>query len=554
MSRLMQLTAIFLTTLGIKAFSKNEQGVPTLTDEQTEKLVSLFGKEAVEKFKAALPKIKVEASNESEEAASEDDDSGIFEAVKNHLSGQAQKDLEETKKQLEDANKKAEKAEAEKKKLQEAVAKLSDEAETDPKPTGMKVIKGKEGVANVLKVNMGAEHYQAAANYLQTGMMATSNATIDVTEVKREFGTYLNSNGTNLEIIKQIFNGFTSAKYFKTVPATTEYRALQALINSVVQQFTPKWTPAGNTKFTPLVIPNRRHKINFPIIPAQVLDSYLFHLYDESLSPEQMPITKYIWENLLYPKILEDIEFRMIGKGKYDPAQWNNITEGSQGGTPEASMDGVETILVNEKAKGADSPINFFTLPASLAGFDYKTATAEKMLEFVESFVDWISPQYRNKAMNIYCSHEFYKRYKRAYKAVWGKDAGISGDFGSDKIDFSVQTLVPLDCLYGSPILYSTPAENQVKLRHKNDVPMVINDVQKINYEVRIFGEFWLAVGFAIGEAVFAYVPNGYNPQTLLLSTYGESEKFSDGTEPLTEEEIYVDMPEPAAASEGSGI
>ena len=39
-----------------------------------------------------------------------------------------------------------------------------------------------------------------------------------------------------------------------------------------------------------------------------------------------------------------------------------------------------------------------------------------------------------------------------------------------------------------------------------------INDIQKENYDVKIFGEYSLSVGFAIAEAVFASVPDGYTP------------------------------------------
>jgi len=71
-----------------------------------------------------------------------------------------------------------------------------------------------------------------------------------------------------------------------------------------------------------------------------------------------------------------------------------------------------------------------------------------------------------------------------------------------------------------------------VKLRHKNEVPDVINDVQKHDYEVRLYGEFWLGVGFQIAEAVFAYVPANYDPQAGLRP----SNQFPDGTAPSEDE------------------
>lgn len=532
-----KLATIFMTALGIQAFSKNADGKSELTEDQKTKLEGLFGKEAIEKF-------SIKMANEKPAASADDDAEDLMASIRDHNATTVATQLQEMQQQLAQANR-------DKETLQATVLQLSSEPEETPKPEGTATVAGKPGVAPVMKVKMNNSIYRHYAGVLQHGtLIGANNATIDVVDIKDEFGTYLSQNANNLELVRQLFKDFTSARYFRSVLATTEYQAMQALINSVVQQFTPKWTPAGNTKFTPLVIPNRRHKINFPIIPAEVLDSYLMHLYDERLSPDQMPITKYIWQNLLYPQILEDIELRMLGKGKYNPVQWSSVTEGQAGGPPEDGMDGVETILVEQKALGSSSKVNFFN-PTNTS-FDFTTASDQEVLDFVEEYVDWISPFYRSRAMNIHCSHEFWKRYQRAYKKIWGMNSGQSGDFGSNRVDFSAQTLVPLDCLYGSPILWSTPAENQVKLRHKNEVPMVINDVQKVNYEVRLFGEFWFAAGFAIAEAVFAYVPDGYNPQTVLTNTHGASTKFRDGSDPRTEAQIYAGMPAGTSSDPGS--
>lgn len=131
-----------------------------------------------------------------------------------------------------------------------------------------------------------------------------------------------------------------------TKPSGSDY-------TSVVQEFSAKWTPSGDARFTAIKIQNYRHKINFAIVPADVANSWLLSLYNERLSPDQMPITRYIVQKILLPSILQDIEMKMIGKGKYKAKE--NPTDA---GKPEESMNGIETLLV-EAAKSGDKGINF---------------------------------------------------------------------------------------------------------------------------------------------------------------------------------------------------
>lgn len=492
-----KIKTLVLAALGIQALAGD-----TLSEDQENTIKEAYGEDVLNKFKAGLA-----AENPEEHVTA------IHDAMRAFFAPEAQEATTDLTEQLQAAI-------AENKRKDSLISALMESPEETPQAETNE-FKGKAGTPKVLTVMRKAAHYAAAFGFLATGsMISAQGKTIDVDAVREEFGTYLSQNGNNLEIVRQLFNGFTSSKYFKSVPAVTEYRAVQAQINSVVQQFTPRWTPKGNTKFTPLLIKNRRHKINVPIIPAEVLDSYLFHLYDERLSPDQMPITKYIWEQLIYPQILDDIELRMIFKGKYE-----EVSDPDQPSEPEQSMDGIETILVNEKASGS-SRVNFFD-----ETINWDTATPQAILDFFEGLVDELTPLYKNKRMNIYVSPEVYRKYQRAYKKVWGQNSGQDGDFGTAKIDYSVNTLVALDGMSGSPIVFSTPDENMVKLRHKNEVPNVINDVQKHDYEVRLYGEFWLGVGFRIAEAVFAYVPENYDPQGSLKP----SNQFPDGT--TTDEE-----------------
>jgi hypothetical protein len=489
-----QTASMILGFLGISAFKDNK-----MSAEDSEKVKAAFGEQFVAKFSSTL------AEDEADQETHAED---LHEAIKAHFA-------EETANATADIAAQLSASIAESKRKDGLIALLKAESENDPAPKTQEFA-GKEGVAKVLRVARKASHYVAtfAALALGTGTVTAGNKTIDVADLKEEYGTFLSQNQTNLSITRQIFTGFTSASKFRSVPATTEYRAVQAQVNSVSQQFSAKWTPAGQTKFTPLTITNRRHKINFAIIPADVLDSYVFYLYDETLAPDQMPITKYIWTQLIYPKLLDDIELRMIFKGKY--------VDGSTTMKPEDSMDGIETILVSEKASGS-SKINFYDKTINWA-----TATDQEVVTFVNGFGDGVDDNLN--VSEIYASKFVKKRYQRAYDNLYKGSSGIVGGINkAAEVDYVDMNVVDLKGMSKSPIIFATAPGNMIKLRHKNEAPFVINDVQKVDYEVRLFGEYWLAVGFEIAELVYAYVPAGYNPQEgMPLSTL-----FPDGTAPV---------------------
>jgi len=516
------LMAVVLKTLGITAFAKDDSGKLSLSADQKTKLSDVFGKEFAEKFSVALAEEKDESAaapaNASQaEAKPSAEAEELVNALRAHHSTVVADGLKDLQTQLA----------AEKQKtatLQDTVNALT-EAPEQISAAEVPTFKGAEGKVVVMKVDKAHAHYQGVNEFLQTGSYANiSAATIEVADLKTEFGKYLSQNGTNLDIIAQIFKGFTSSKYFTTKMATTEWRAVQALITSVSQQFSAKWNPGGKVKFSPLKIVNRRHKINYPIIPADVLDSYMFYLYDEKMSPDQMPITKWIWDTLIYPALMQDIEMRMIWKGKYvDHSATND--DGDVATPPEDSMDGIETILATQKALGATSKIHFYN---KYPNFDWDTASDQEVLDFINGFVDWLSPFYKTTKMPLFLSDDRKRRYKRAYKKIWGANSGQDGDFGNDRVDFSNQMLESPDGMFGSPIIFSTPLINMIKLRHKNEAPNVINDVQKHNYEVRLFGEYWLGVGFAVAEAVFAYVPAAYNPKAMISASLGDFDDYQD--------------------------
>lgn len=390
--------------------------------------------------------------------------------------------------------------------LRQDIQTLCDSAEPAPVQVKVNPHTGK----TAFKINMSAKHNAAVAAALGSGnpeafLMNTGG--VDITDLKSEFSMAVPPD-VKLDILtKRIYNGFPDSKHMTQVMAKgTDYIASASIMSEVSQQFTNKWTPKGSTKFTPIRIPYRRHKINVEIDPTEIIDSWLVFLYQQGKSPEQHPLVHYIINTHILPKVVEDITFSMIAKGKFKKAE--SVKTGDEGSAAVDSMDGYETILVAGMSD-PDCKINY-----------YKTAqnalelSGQALLDYVDKYTKAISPLFARN-LPVYCSREFLEAYKKADFDVYGKYTGT--EIGN-QIRFSKFTLIALDSMYGSPILFATPKENFALLVDYSRAGSCINDIQKQDYLVKIFGEYSLSVGFKIAEAVYASVPAGYNPSEMVIT------------------------------------
>ena len=391
------------------------------------------------------------------------------------------------------------------KSLQASVLELTNEPE--PKPAAKAAA---PAGAQAFAVNMNASHNKIVANALNStnplAFGAMEDASIDITDLNAEFSSVMPPKAKLELLTKRIYNGFPDAKYMTRIQANSDYIASAAMMSEVSQQFTPKWTPKGTVKFTPIRIPYRRHKINVLIQPAEILKSWLLFLYEQGKTMAEMPISKYIIENHILPKVLDDITLSMIAKGKFVDA--GTVSDGDKGKAAKDSMDGFETILVEGK-KDAKCKINFYKNAK-----DPMTLGNQEVLDYINGFVDAISGMFAN-VVTVYCSEQLLTKYKRADFAINGKYTGVETD---GAIRFTNFHLVPLRSMYNSPIIFATPQENFVELVDYSKAESCINKIEESNYDVKVFGEYSLSTGFKIAEAVFASVPDGYDPSTTIAS------------------------------------
>jgi hypothetical protein len=489
-----KVMSVVLGILGISAFAKDEKGKSILLSTQEEELKKKYGDVFLESFKKDLAEF--EKDGKSAEDAVTDEVRAELEAERNKNA----QELADARKRLKELDAKVD---AQAKEIATKDAQIAKMAKEPAPDAGEKVTGGKNEMGNKFKPDMSLAHNQ----YLDAafkGAAYSGNSTIETTELQKEFGKYVSSE--RLEILKGLMGATESTKYMSTIVTDkTEVRAQQAAIDSVLQQFVPKWTPKGKSKFTPLTIKNYKCKINVPITPSDIMEDILGYLYDEDLKPEDMPVVKYILYKLIFPKLNEEREIALaIGEFKETSA----AKDGDAATDANDVMDGYITQL--KKLKKANNKDVTWLLDGE------KLADATLVTQ-IEKAVDEVKPLYKNKAMFIHADPDLVTRYGKAYRKLYPWLKNEDGE--KIKVDFSKFTFVPLEGMRGTGVFFITPKENFKHLRSKDPQNAKVW-MQGENYDVKIFAEWWEATGFWLAEAIFAYLP----PEESVSSSSSSSE------------------------------
>lgn len=468
-----QVMSVVLSVLGISAFAKDKSGKSVLLSAQEEELKGKYGDKFLEVFKKDL-------------AEFEKDGKAAEEAITDEVRAQLEADRDKNAKALKEAQEKIKALDAKIAEKDAEIAKLAKEETTD---AGIKV-EGGVDMTKKFKPDMSLAHNM----YLDAafkGAAYSGNSTIETTELQKEFGKYVSSE--RIELIKGLLGTTESTKYMSTVVTDkVEIRAQQAAIDSVLQQFVPKWTPKGKSKFTPLTIKNYKCKINVPITPSDIMEDILGYLYDENLKPEDMPVVKYILHQLIFPKLDEEREIALaIGEFKETTA----TNDGDSATDANDVMDGYVTQL--KKFKKAGNDVITWLL-------DGEKLDDAKLIEQIDKAVDQVAPLYKRKNMFIHADPELVTKYSKAYRKLYPWLKNEDGE--KIKVDFSRFTFAPLEGMRGTGAFFITPKENFKHLRSKDPQNTKVW-MQGENYDVKIFAEWWEAVGFWLAEAIFAYLP-----------------------------------------------
>lgn len=462
--------------LGVSAFAKDKDGKSTMSKDQETQLEGKYGEKFVEEFKKDL----AEFEKEGKTAES---------VVSKELKAEMEAEKAKNAKELKEAKDKILALEDEKTKFKAKIEKLEKEETGD---AGLQ-IEGGTDMNKKFKADMTLEHNMYLNHIFsgKPGAAYSGESTINTDELKKEFGKYVSNE--KIEIIKGLMSQTESTQYMSTIMTDkVEVRAQQAMIDSVLQQFVPHWTPKGKSAFTPLKIKNFKCKINVAIVPSDIMEDILGYLYDENLKPEDMPVVKYIINQLIFPKLDEEREIA-LAVGKY--IESTAAEDGDAATDANAVMDGYVTQLMALR-KANNKKVTWL--------IDGETIEDATMIAQVDKAVDQVKPLYKKKAMFIHADPDLVTRYSKAYRKAYPWLKNEDGE--KVKVDFSRFTFVPLEGMRGTGVFFITPKENFKHLVSKDPKSTRVW-MQGENYKVKIFAEWWEAVGFWLAEAIFAYIP-----------------------------------------------
>jgi len=258
------------------------------------------------------------------------------------------------------------------------------------------------------------------------------------------------------------------------------YQFLDSLMGHVVQGFHPEWEELGTLSFNDKELKNYHQKVNFGFIPAAILGSVLADWYEEEKDPTNMQIAKAIVE-WLFVAVADDMQMLSI-LGKFIA----NQAHGAFG----YSLNGWKQIIT-EALANVDRPA--FKIPIDVI-------TNDNVVQQIEDFELGMPALLSGKIKEIHMSEKNVERYGLNYRNRFGSMPAIYKDEDKFKSPLGKRKLVGhLDL--PDNIIWATVDGNMLNLIDVIDNPPKITDVQKADYKIKLFMEFWKGYDIGINEA-----------------------------------------------------
>jgi hypothetical protein len=311
-------------------------------------------------------------------------------------------------------------------------------------------------------------------------------ATINVQDVQKEVNEYVKN---NTEVISAgVYAAeVTLNKYCKTLTAVKgKFPQFHSILTRVVQGFKAEWQELGEAQFKHKMLKAFHHKVNFAVIPSEILNSWLADLYTTGKTAAEHPISKYIMDDLLL-KVADDLE---------DLSQTGVRDDANADGEFGKSLDGIATQVENALA---DTTHPAFRIPLN-------AITPSNILDEVKSFEKQLPKKTRRKCKYLFMSDSMALTFADEYEQAYGTNVNYTAD-GNMKTPLTKMEIVGLPNI-PDDIMFTTVDGNMVRLIDVQDKPAV-TETQTLDYKLKVFMEFFLGYDFLINQLLYVAVFDG---------------------------------------------
>jgi hypothetical protein len=311
-------------------------------------------------------------------------------------------------------------------------------------------------------------------------------ATMNIEDVQKELNEYISN---NKEIVSAgvYSDAIQLNQYCKTITAVKgKFPSFHKVMGHVVQGFKADWQKLGEEEFKHKMLQNFRQKVNFEIVPDEALNTWLAELYIEGKKAEDQPISKHIMDDLM-AKVTDDLD-DLSQNGVFDA-----LTSSGEYGN---SIDGIEqqrvAALANVKHPAFKIPLN--------------AITPSNILDEFKSFEKGLPSKMRKKIKRVFVSENIALEYADQYEQTYGTNVNYTeaGNIKTPRLKFEIVGFsgVPDD------FFLATIEGNLARLIDVFDKPQV-TDIQKQDYVLKIFMDWFLGYDFLINEITFIAVFDG---------------------------------------------
>lgn len=310
-----------------------------------------------------------------------------------------------------------------------------------------------------------------------------ANKTMTIEDVKKELNEYISNN--DKVISAGVYSGEIQInKYAKTITAVKgKYPNFFKVLSHVVQGFgEAKWTELGKAEFKHKMLQNFRQKVNFPIIPDEILNTWLANLFTEGKTPQEHPISKEIIEDLI-EKIIDDLDI-LSQTGKYDDSKLQEFGY---------SLDGVQTQV---KKAITEPKYPAFKIPL-------QALSATNIVDQVKSFEKQLPKNTKKKIKYLFMSDQMKMEYADQYEQQYGTKVTFT-DSDTIKTPLSKIEIVGLNNI-DDDVMFAFVDGNLARLIDIFDKPE-ITSIQILDYILKLFLDFHLGYDFLMNHLLYVAV------------------------------------------------